>query len=809
MKKFAIVFGILFAAALVCLAALTVSLRILYPKERILRIASAQASGALGADLAIEDAGIMLIPSAGFRLEGVSLAGVVEDAEPLMQLDELRVEVRLMPLLSRRVEVEKILLDRLRLHVEMDENGELNLPEFGAAGEEAPENGSAAADASIPGQNDDGSSLPVSFVMDEFELRNAGFRFVDKSSGLDFVIGRINQVLSLSVDAENTRTTAEGSLEASEVSVGGLAEPLSLSGMNLFMSHDIVIDPEEGRITISDFRGGFRGLVLSVKGKIEHFDEPAPLVDLELKAEAPDLASILGPDGPAGSGFLPEGVAVSGRVDAKIKIEGRFNPDDPGVLPVNGKVDLSGIDITHPALLEPVSCRGSISVSNRSIDADPISVEAGKSAVSITCTVADYLGLVLSGEGEPPPAVVKLDVKSPLLDLDELLDLEILLAPGEDGDAEPDPEEEEEFDTSRPIELPELPPVVFRGKIGFDEVRFFTVPVTGVAAKLDYEDKVASADLKASVYSGSFSERFAVNLDAPAGIEFSSGFRADNVEGNDFISNFNNLLTGDGALHKAVRELDDRIFGKLDMAVDLGSRGRSVDELKKNLTGEFTAGVSDGSVKNSEILADITRGLPQIAAAYVPDMKNVVFNEFTAKCRIKDETVIIDNLAIKTGGADYTAGGGVGFDGALDATADIRLSRSDSRNLAAVSEKGKKAVSDGIGSVAGSGSLIDRLAGAVLKDMETIPLDGAGRATLKIKIGGTLDHPSCGFAGFKGKPGRGSSAKEKEKRRLEKQVNEEIDKKKKEFEDRADKTRKDMEDKAKKELDKLRGKFGF
>src|SRR6185295_17124455 len=109
---------------------------------------AAQASAALGREVAFDAVGVSLRGGVSARLKNLRVADdPTYGAEPFLQAKEVRVALRILPALRRRFEVRYVVVDEPSLTVIRDARG-LNLASFGGAkpggakpGEERPAGG--------------------------------------------------------------------------------------------------------------------------------------------------------------------------------------------------------------------------------------------------------------------------------------------------------------------------------------------------------------------------------------------------------------------------------------------------------------------------------------------------------------------------------------------------------------------------------------------------------------------------------------------------------------------------------------------
>ena len=159
-----------------------------------------------------DDMELSLFPWIGFKLGAVTLENR-EGFSPRIfaSLEQASVKVKLMPLLEQRVEVDKITLHGLKLHLQVDEQGLSNWSDLipGSTGVETP---------SKPADKTAGAALPIAaLVIGGIDLRNAHLTWDDRQSNSTYTIDRLNLSSSLITPNKPFEVKADFRVEASGI----------------------------------------------------------------------------------------------------------------------------------------------------------------------------------------------------------------------------------------------------------------------------------------------------------------------------------------------------------------------------------------------------------------------------------------------------------------------------------------------------------------------------------------------------------------------------------------------------------------
>jgi len=486
--------------------------------------------------------------------------------------------------------------------------------------------------------------------------------------------------------------------------------------------------------------------------------------------------------------------ALTGRIDANLGAKGLLDPARPENLSVSGGVNLQNVLLKTPVMPDQVSLNGDVKFSNTEISIQP-AVLIGKSDVKLKAVVKDYLAMVMPRLAPNKKTNISIDISSSNLDLDRLL-------PPSDATK---PEEE----AGPPMEIyPELPDVIANVNINLANTLFRHLTLSDFNLGLNFANSKVNLVSKGRLYTGGFNTNVAVDLTNRKSANVKFAFNVDKVEANDFITNGRKNITGESALAKQIHTLDNTVFGKLTMKIDVVTKGLP-HEFVDNLNGPISLQISNGSLKGSKILGSVANGLSsfQIAGKNVlgdklpvNDKGDMGFDNLKAEFEASNGQLLVKDFDINAKALGLMAfSGAVGFNGNLALKLQNTLSPSISSNLNNLTK-------------ASPVSLYQK--------------DSKGNAILFFNIGGTLSDPKVTLDAEKNANPIGdlkdmatakiNEAKDKAKAKID-EGKAQLDAKKKELEDKAkaeadrikaeaDAKKKEAEAKAKAEADAQKAK---
>jgi len=464
---------------------------------------------------------------------------------------------------------------------------------------------------------------------------------------------------------------------------------------------------------------------------------------------------------------LEEDLTLGGKIKADFKVDGKVN--NINTFNMDGRIDLEKISLSTKALMKPVTdLSGTVQLTKNLINVPDISCRIGRSSMSFTAQVKNFLSLApempAAKPGQPAialpkqgKAVITFALNSPLLDLDEMLPP--LPKPGEaaaaKGQAQPAP---------MPV-LPPLPNFLMDGKVRIAKIKFLMIDYDNLAGNLTMDNRKLNLDGQVGVYSGKVLGSLWSDLGDLTKIEYKLKAQASQLEANDFLS--------------ALTPFKDRMFTKLDINGEFSGLAPDTILIKKTLKGSGNAKTGQGKIVNWDLLAKV------FEYTKLTGDKDLTFKSLSLGFRILNERLYLDDLKMDSRFGDVNLTGSSGFDGTLDYRVSIKLTKEESDKLRAKSSA------------------------------TNLFADKDGRMVLDLLVKGPAQKPSIGWdtqmaqARLKGK-----AQEELDKAKAQAQA--ETDKLKQQAQAEADKAKKAAEEKAKKEAeelkkkaaDKLKGIFG-
>lgn len=542
------------------------------------------------------DIKLSFFPKIGADLGKVSISAKNSDAE-FAAVEHARVSLALIPLLSKRLVVDRVQIDGLRANITRFKDGSSNAD--GLLGEDDKN----SADSSAGSSSDD--SEQIAFDIDSVDINNAHVVFDDRAQG------RIIELAKLDVETGRIADGVHGKLQLdADVRVDQPQVKTHLAVKTGFTmeraSKRYVLDGLD--VQLKGSAAGITDLVAKISGALT-----ADMGKMQLASPQLTLALSGSQSGQALSGSLTTPLAVdlqAMHVELP-KVAADFTLPNPGGgtarVTAAGNADLQ-IDRHKLA----AALKGNL-------DGSPFDAKFGMNSFT--------------------PAAYTFDVDIDRLDLDRYRSKP---APGAAGGAENG--KQPAAAPEKPIDLSALKNLQANGHLKIGALKVAGINATNVRVGLQAHDgKLAIDPLAASLYGGSASGMVTVAAAADAG--------ATRFTLKQTLSGIN--------LGPLLKDALDKqpIDGKGNVQLDVSSVGATVTQLTKGLNGSARVALRDGAVHGVNIAQTIRSAKARIGALRGNDAaqsgtatgdEKTDFSELSASFRIAKGVAHNDDLSAKS-----------------------------------------------------------------------------------------------------------------------------------------------------------------
>jgi len=544
-------FGLLITLIILVVGAAIVLPMVIDPNEYKPQIIEA-AEKQLGRELTIEqDLGLSVFPWLGIETGGVRLGNAAGfSAESFLEVAQVGVRVKLMPLLSQRVEVDTLVLTGLKLNLEKDADGKTNWADLagGPKDEQPAQEATSAADEQKP---------PMAVSVQGIRIEDARIAWDDRQAGQQYVLDGVRIV---------TGSLAPGEQVPVEAGVVFTSTRPAMT-LDADLQATVASNAEMTAFEIA-------GLVLTLAADGEGL--PSGGADLILKADAAaDMAAgtlsvdRLQFEGPALS--ATGRVAVQG-LQSSPTAEGRLTiaETNPKTL---ASMFATPIETTDPDALTRAGGEVAFSYAEGALKLDPLSLSLDDS------TLTGHVHLL-----DPTGPVARIRLTLDQIDLDRYMppaaETGAQATPGSAAAAPEDP-----FAALRTLDL--------QAELSIGQLKVNNARMSNVTTRIVSREGVLTMDpMGADLYEGRFDGRVVLNA---------SG-KTPKVAARKSLTGIQI-----GSLLKDVAG-QDRLTGTGELALDVTITGLTEAEVRRTLNGTSTFAFTDGALKGVNIAQVVRQG---------------------------------------------------------------------------------------------------------------------------------------------------------------------------------------------------------
>lgn len=353
MRKTLIITGIVLLVIIAVTAFALLNLNILINRNKDYLLARAQES--LGRTVAVGEIGVTLWGGVGVRLKEFSMADDPSFAnDSFIRAADLQVNMKLLPLLRKELQVSKVTLHRPVINVIRDPQGRFNFSTIGGGKEKQEKEAKKEQEKKARSEE---RAAPPPLLVSLVDIDGGEILYVDAGKGgIDFRATRVD----FKVKDVNFDRPIEVDLEAAVF--GAAKQNLKLKGRlgPLGPKADFNNLPLEGTLDLDSI-------------SLADLDKTLPVLGRR----------------------IPKGISLSGNVRAQSRFYGRLGKD---VLPeIDGTLSLNGVGARMPGLAQPIAdLNAKINFTGNNAELPETGFRIGKSQVRLAAKVGSFAPLNLS-----------------------------------------------------------------------------------------------------------------------------------------------------------------------------------------------------------------------------------------------------------------------------------------------------------------------------------------------------------------------------------------------------------------------------
>lgn len=314
-----------------------VAVKIYFTSDRLKALVIPRIEDATHRTVTVGDISISIFPSIAVSIDNFTLSnpvGTKFDRDELLSLDNLRLNVKILPLLSSKVEISKILIDHPQVYLERTKTGGKNYS-----------SGAAATEGSTQVQIEKGSS-GGELLLSNLEIRNGEIEYIDKQYDSRMAVDGLNLSTSVQSPAGERSILVDGTASVDSFSYGTM-KSWYLSGQPVTATMNLVYDLDKDVLTLKSIQAKVKELPLAVSGTVSQLQQTTNVLDIAVSspgAQMTQLLSLIPPDMLKAA----KGLSSTGDVKFSLTIAGKssisMNPGIHGTFTVeNGTIKYASL----------------------------------------------------------------------------------------------------------------------------------------------------------------------------------------------------------------------------------------------------------------------------------------------------------------------------------------------------------------------------------------------------------------------------------------------------------------------------------
>ena len=348
---------IILSIPVILVIGVALALKILFSGDRLKAFIVPKIEAATHRAVSINTMSLSVFPTLAIDVEGLTVSNAQGEGftdKPMVQLDRLVLDVRLLALLKGNIEVSEMTLDHPRLFLEVNGAGRANYaekeppgpPATGTRGGESPGNPANPPTTVTVEVKSGGYGLLVS----NFQVVDGILEYVDRKGGSATTLEGVNLKVRADAPSGASEITVDIHTTIDGFSYGSLTAPL-VSNLKFRSDLSAVYDVKGDVVRIRTGTFTVQEIPLSMSGEVTACTK-TPLMNLVVtsdKVSIPELLSLI----PQEYMRKAEGVKGTGVARARIEIRGSAtdstNPD------VTGMISATGASIQYPQLPKAIT----------------------------------------------------------------------------------------------------------------------------------------------------------------------------------------------------------------------------------------------------------------------------------------------------------------------------------------------------------------------------------------------------------------------------------------------------------------------
>jgi uncharacterized protein involved in outer membrane biogenesis len=703
----------------------SIAVRLIFTKEKLISMVQPQVEKALNRKVAIEDISPSVFRGLGVDIKGLEISNLPGyEQKDLFKIKNFSVRVKFWPLLKKRIEVRKIILDQPEIFIGKNREGVLSIADLTKSG---------------------GGPLPL-ILFENVQIKNGSFTYDDLSNGSKIYLGGIEEKGKLIVDQKYENGKSEGKFSIKKIDLKLPGFTSKIPELSLALQHKVSFSLPGDSLNVEQVKIDLAKISLEIKGVVRGL-KTTPQADLVLESKdisIQDLLASIPMDKNSPLSQLKGSGKMMVTASLKGELKGKTIPD------FKGQVSLKDVRVDFAKVPQPFLLpSGQIDFNNRGLSVITQDAKLGNTSLELKAVIDNYSdpnltselktkfdlaivkeiqklpeGTVLSGSVDIDAkafgklkkpeqldlsgnfAVRSVEVSSPNLTVPVknlnsdmslskgILNIENLSLNLGKSSLSLNGKVENVIQALIPVKgVPKKPFLSFRLNsplVDLDEIMPVEQNVkpeekqpVKTAPPFPDIDASGQVEVKKLIFRQVELQNLVANLEIKNRV-----IKVQNVAANVY-----NGLVGGNATYDMTNVNDpkfdikvsaskieannflsrfalfkDHLFGNLNMTADFTGNGLDVEQITKSLVASGSGTITDGKLVNWDLLNQISSYLQ------MNEFKEEEIRTLTNSFKVDSGRVYFEDFQALTSSGDWKATGSVGLDGSLDYSVNVVLS---------------------------------------------------------------------------------------------------------------------------------------
>lgn len=378
MSKKAKTWLIVIAVPVMLVVGAVLALKLSFTGERLKAWVLPRIEAAVGRKVEIADIGLSVFPTIALDVRGLTIANKPGFANaPLLNVERILLNVKLWPLLDKRVEVSSLLVERPRVLLETAADGTTNYAEKRAQGAQPEPSAGTGSMAAV--------------LLPDVRIVNGFIDMIDYRGNSRQTLEGFDEQASVSFNSSTNQAVIETRTAIEKYSYGSLSTPL-ITDWRINADATIVFDVAKRTATITNSNGTLNAIPFSISGTIDIQEKP--LFDLTIAANDVNVAQLLHLT-PKAYVEKIKGVQGNGMVQATVFVKGVYDSETLALPDISGTIRTTNATMQFPNIPKPITNIGLVSdfvrgKTQQEFHIRTLTASLGQNPLSLTMDIVNF-----------------------------------------------------------------------------------------------------------------------------------------------------------------------------------------------------------------------------------------------------------------------------------------------------------------------------------------------------------------------------------------------------------------------------------